>query len=337
MKVFHGPVNISGMAGVLAQAQRHLGVDAKSYSFDNDFKYYVGKLIPTKTDILQYLRFFIKERLHKYDVYHFYFGYSLTGSALIDISILKLLRKKVYFYFCGCDIRDCKKMIEKYEFSACKNCWPMLCGKNRLKSKRIAEKYANGIFVSTPDLLEFVENSVWLPQPIDLERFNKIRGKYVQKSNNKKNIITIVHAPSSQQLKGTEFIERAIHELQHNGYPIKFILVKNMSNKRAMEICAKADIAIDQLLIGAYGQYSVEMMALGKPVICYIRDDLVQHYPDNLPIINANPDNILSVLRKTLDNYDQLDRLREASIDYVSKVHDRYVVANKALDIYRGK
>src|SRR6058998_2007963 len=34
-----------------------------------------------------------------------------------------------------------------------------------------------------------------------------------------------------------------------------------------------ADLLVDQLLTGWYGAVAVEMMALGKPVVCYLRED----------------------------------------------------------------
>ena len=61
-----------------------------------------------------------------------------------------------------------------------------------------------------------------------------------------------------------------------------------MSHQGAMQHCIAADIIIDQVLIGAYGQYTVEMLYLGKPVICYIRKDLRPYYPENLPVISAS-------------------------------------------------
>ena len=67
---------------------------------------------------------------------------------------------------------------------------------------------------------------------------------------------------------------------------------KKLSNKEARKRYETADILIDQLLAGWYGGLAVELMALGKPVICYIREDDLKYIPkemrDELPIINAN-------------------------------------------------
>jgi hypothetical protein len=39
-------------------------------------------------------------------------------------------------------------------------------------------------------------------------------------------------------------------------------------------------------------------MALGKPVLCYLRDDLVIADIDNCPILNVNPETLYNVLRE---------------------------------------
>ena len=45
-------------------------------------------------------------------------------------------------------------------------------------------------------------------------------------------------------------------------------------------------------------------MALGKPVVCYIRPDLVDKYPPGLPIRSAHPDNLRDVLRELVSDHE---------------------------------
>lgn len=336
MKIYHGSQNIGGMAGVFAQAQRELGADAYSYCFPTiKYNFPIDRNVKA-TSKLGYLKeiswFFLTEGIRT-DVFQFYFGSSLAGSTLLDIRILKLLNKKIFFYFCGCDIRDSKITIEKYSYSACKECWPMQCSPNQKKALKMAARYAAKTFVSTPDLLEFVPNSVLIPQPIDLDKFQALKTV----SNNNKQIIKIAHAPSNRQIKGTKYIENAIAELQKTGYPIELILVENKPYLEALNIYLSADLTIDQLLVGSYGQFSVEMMALGKPVICYIRDDLRCHYREDLPVISASPENLIEVLKKLLDDPAQWPKLSEQGIEYVKKVHESKMVAALLLKYYGEK
>jgi glycosyltransferase involved in cell wall biosynthesis len=338
MKIYHGPQNIGGMAGVLASAQREIGFSSTSCCYTTgNFRYKSDQEIVLnnnyKKRFWELLKLLIKTIVH-YDVFQFYFGESITGPLLLELPLLKKLGKKIYFYFCGCDIRDSKVTIENYKYSACKECWPMACSANRKTALHAALKYANGIFVSTPDLLEFIPKSVLLPQPIDMRRFESMKESMVkEKSSNR--IIKVAHAPSNRKMKGTQYVEEAITTLQASGYSIELLLVENISYEEALNKCANADIVVDQLLIGSYGQYSVEMMALGKPVICYLRDDLVQHYGPDLPIINANPSNIIEILKNLIDRKSDWGSIGQQGVRYVEENHDSRVIAKKLMETYK--
>lgn len=335
MKIFHGPQNIGGMAGTLAKAQRDLGVEAVSYCLPTgDFRYYSDFEIEA-TSIIGTSWAGYREALAS-DVLQFYFGESLTLFKLQDIVLWKALGKKLFFYFCGCDLRDSKYVIDTYKYSACKNCWPMGCSANREKAIEIAKKYADKILVSTPDLLEFIEGSVWLPQPIEMASFDSIRsGLCNEKINTGQNII-VAHAPSNRKIKGTQYIEKAISMLQQEKFAVELLLVENRPYEEAMKMCASADLVVDQLLIGAYGQYAVEMMALGKPVISYIRDDIQSFYPDDMPIISANPDTIYLVLKGILEHPESLNDHGLQGVSYVKRMHDSGMVAKTLLKLYEG-
>ena len=87
-----------------------------------------------------------------------------------------------------------------------------------------------------------------------------------------------MHAPSAQGYKGTEYVLQAITRLEKD-YEVEFVLVHDIPHSQTKEIYQRADIIIDQLLTGTYGVFTVEAMALGKPVVCYIREDLKSTYP----------------------------------------------------------
>jgi hypothetical protein len=113
-----------------------------------------------------------------------------------------------------------------------------------------------------------------------------------------------------------------------------FVLVEGRSNADARLLYEQADLVIDQLLAGWYGGLAVEVMALGKPVISYLRrSDLVFIPPkmrDELPIIEADPDSIYSVLREwlTIKVGDLMER-GVKSRDYVENWHDPVKIARR--------
>ena len=76
-----------------------------------------------------------------------------------------------------------------------------------------------------------------------------------------------------------------------------------------------SDIVFDQLIIGWYAMTALEAMSFGKPVICYLRDDLLDLYEseeliekDEIPIINSNYKNI-NKTKKLLDNKEEIENL----------------------------
>ena len=335
MKVFHGLQNIGGMAGVLARAQRALGVEAESCCLSTgSFAYKSDRTITASRGIRRTVEIasLVARHWKEIDVFQFYFGESLSGPRLADVPWLRRLGKKVFFYFCGCDIRNSKVTIEKYEISACRECWPMACSANRKAAIATAHRYADGVFVSTPDLLEFVPGGEWLPQPIDLHQITAAAaaaGDFAAHGR-----FTVAHAPSNRMIKGTAYLEAAVEKLQDKGLPIELMLIENMPYAQALTHCSRADLVVDQLLVGSYGQFAVEMMALGKPVICYLRDDVVPHYPATLPVVNARPDTIADVLERLYRERDTLSGIGRQGISYARTVHDSRVVAAKTLSAY---
>jgi glycosyltransferase involved in cell wall biosynthesis len=144
----------------------------------------------------------------------------------------------------------------------------------------------------------------------------------------------VLHAPSNPLVKGTEAVRRSVHELQAEGIDFEYVEIHGMTHTQAHEQYKRADLVIDQLCIGAHGVFALEAMSLAKPVICYIRPDLVSSYPADLPVINANPDNLTPVLRDWLHRGSDRRDLGLAARLYAERHHDIDVVARRLLEVY---
>jgi glycosyltransferase involved in cell wall biosynthesis len=124
----------------------------------------------------------------------------------------------------------------------------------------------------------------------------------------------------------------AVTRLQAEGIAFDFKLVEGMRNDEARKLYNKADLLVDQLLLGWYGGIAVEAMALGKPVVCYIREgDLHFIEPDmraELPLIRAEPATIYEVLRVwlTRDRH-RLPEIGRLGRAYVERWHDPIAIA----------
>ena len=329
IRVFHGLYNTAGIPATMARAERELGLDSISVCYGPG----IYELQPDTTleysrDRSEILRRF-REYADQYDVFVFHFGYSFANDTLADVPLLKQMGKKVIFYFHGCDIRGSKETIRKYAFSACKECWPHRCNPHRERELEYAEKYADAVWVSTPDLLEFLPGSELFLQPFDLTRIKPVEYRTPQPGP-----VRMVHAPSDAQLKGTKYLQAALEAINQKSHAVDLVLLQGISNQEVVAELKRSHLSVDQLLCGSYGMISIELMATGIPVICYIREDLTPLYPETLPIINANPDTLHSVIEGLLEDKSSWEKISKAGQEYVKQHHSVQASAERAYRAY---
>ena len=146
--------------------------------------------------------------------------------------------------------------------------------------------------------------------------------------------LQIVHAPTNRLIKGTKYLIAALDQLKREGLRFELRLVEDLSNAEARRAYEESDVLVDQLLVGWYGGVAAELMALGKTVVCYLREGdfrfLPQEMAASLPIINANPDTIAAVLRQII----QMPRTKLAEIgrnsrDWVERWHDPNAIGER--------
>lgn len=274
MKVLHLPTDVGGNVFNLSAAERKLGVksDVALYTdhyfrYDND----AINLHLNEKNVLQKvftLFKFIKNHLN-YDIYHFNFGQSFFNHMgafdLLDLPILKRLGKGIVVTFQGCEAREsyfCNVMDKK-------TCWyDGKCEEQDSKRYKVLykwDKYADKQFFLNPDHYWSVPHGEFLPYtPVDFAKWYPV--PYYGEE------FVFVHAPTQRTCKGTNTIISVFNRLKEK-YPfIKLNLVEKTSREEAKKIYEQSHVGIDQLNIGWYGGFAVEMMALGKPVICYISD-----------------------------------------------------------------
>jgi glycosyltransferase involved in cell wall biosynthesis len=237
-----------------------------------------------------------------YDIFHFH-SFSASNIGL-DLPLWKFFGKKIIIHYHGTDIR----------------------GK---KEKRLYKEFSNKVIVSTPDLLSYISDAIWIPNPIDLEEIS------VCKVSEKSDKITIVHAPTNRIKKGTKYIINAIKKLKKEGYKAELVIIEKMSHNKAIKYYQQADIIIDQLIIGWYGMFSIECMALGKPVCSFIRNDLESYMPFN-PIINTSPKNIVENLKFLIEDETIRESIGKKGRGYVEKVHSADIVTKKVTALYKN-
>jgi len=148
--------------------------------------------------------------------------------------------------------------------------------------------------------------------------------------------VRIVHAPNHRMFKGTRFLEQAVAELEREGEPVELVLVERVPNRKAVEIYRSADIIFDQCLTGFHGYFALEGMALGKPVMCFIRKpaEYLLH-PEECPIINTHPATLKEDIRRLVRDPAQLTAAGEQGRRYVEKYFTLEAFAGRLDQVYR--
>lgn len=267
-----------------------------------------------------------------YDVFHYHFLTSFFSLfCFCELKYLKKLGKKIVFHFSGCDIRDKETTIKKYELSCCTECdYPFEACTNVFKERyrRLAKKYGDLFLVTTPDLLQYIPEAHHLPFMRDLLNYDSIPASPKQNGT-----IRIVHATNHDGIEGTHYVEEAVARLRSEGYPVELITLRKVPHERALAIYKGADISVGKLTMGYYANFQIESMAMGKPTLCYIREDLRKYAPD-CPIVNTTPETVYENLKQLCENKELREFLGKKGVEFVKKEHDHLRIGKRLVYFY---
>lgn len=284
-------------------------------------------------NVRQKIEEFISQSVNGYDIFHYHdMPEGIYTPTYEELKILKDKGKPIVIQHHGSEVRRLS-LARSFNnpYVQVKDYWE----NEQIIIHRLQQwgKLFDHAIIADHELYSYIKNYYKhvhiIRQPIDL---NSIMPVYPLKNNYEP---LIVHAPTNQKVKGTQYILQAVETLKKEGYKFKFMLLQNVSHETAKTIFQKADIIIDQLCIGAYGTFSIEGMAFGKPVICYIRKDLIKKYPKGLPIVNANPDNIYLQMKRLITNHEYRHQLGRESRKYVESNHNSIKIARELHELYK--
>jgi glycosyltransferase involved in cell wall biosynthesis len=122
--------------------------------------------------------------------------------------------------------------------------------------------------------------------------------------------------------------------------PVELDIVEGVPHEEARARYARADIVVDQLRAGWHGVFALESMALGKPVVTYLKPDVVEKsaagYGVRIPIVPATAETLAEALSPLIESPARRREIGAASRAYVEQVHDIDRVADRLLDLYRS-
>jgi hypothetical protein len=184
--------------------------------------------------------------------------------------------------------------------------------------------------VSTPDLLDQVEDGRWCPVVVAPEVFALGSSGMVAP------ILAggpprVVHVPSDPLLKGTDLVDPILRRLAAQGR-IEYLRAEGLPAVRVLELYASADVVADQFRMGIYGVAAAEAMALGRLVVSDVDRSvraLVQQLTGLvLPIEQAAAEDLEEVLERVIADPAPFRALAARGPAFAEAVHSGVRSAN---------
>lgn len=335
LKVIHGMSEVAGQGIYTVKGLRSNGVDAdmsvwrkNPSGYDVDIDLHIGHNKVMYPVYFLKMWSFARKAQKKYNVLHAHYGYSLMPFNW-DINKDLKLGIKIFAEFHGSELRHVFNDVQYKYYNVYPNKENILTQRKRLK--RLLGG-ATGIILHDAELIPHLPDTdvpiYIVPLRVDISKFEPV---YIEKKRVKP---IIVHAPSKRSTKGTEEILKILDNIDRE---FELILVEGKTQDEAFELYKKADIIIDQVSVGSYGVFAIEAMALGKPVITYISDEMKATFPTSLPIVSAGFEDMKETIENLIDDFELRKKLGKAGREYVERYHDTYKVTKYLKDIYTGE
>ena len=353
LRVLHAPVNVGNQPWSLSRAERRLGLESDLVTnYQTWIGYPADRVLSSVGDhSLAGLARRMAAGLaapFRYDVLHYYFGRSLlywddlpklNRIPFADLHIARRLGRHVFMTLQGCDSRLAGESNRHNAHTPCAHgrcgvfeaCLSSYDAQRRSLIERILP-LCDRVFYLNPELGHYVPNADFMPYAnVDISAIEPQLGEAHARP-------IVVHAPSDPKIKGTDGIIAALDAL-HSELDFELVLVQGKSHEEAMRIYRQADIVIDQVLAGWYGGFAVEVMAMGKPVACYIREGDLGFIPPRmraeLPILRLDPNNLAADFKALFERRAEWRAIGEASRHFVERWHDPDVIARALARLYR--
>lgn len=332
VKLLVGPANFAGQAGHWAGAVEANvpGVGAQSYAFVRgrlDYPVDYGVPVTVYSDDSEwggdFERFVTRSYTHVLlEANRPFFGRLYGDDASHDVPKLLEAGLEVALIAHGSDVRIPSLHVEMEEWSPFPDLEDRTVNNLEKTSRRSVDlftSYPGHVYVSTPDLLDFVPNATWCPVVVDpplwrsdapvMERERPI----------------VAHAPSKSKIKGSDLIDPILRRLAHEDL-IEYRRVEHVDPADMPAVYKDADIVVDQVRVGSYGVAACEAMAAGRVVLGHVADHVRRRIVDEtsveLPIVEVTPDTLEEVVRGLIADRPRARKLGAEGVSYVDTVHD---------------
>jgi len=365
--VLHCPTAVGGHPPMLVRAERELGLESRLVVFEpQPVDYPVDEVLftPGSGRVRREAQRWglLRRALREFDVVHFNFGSSIlprryptsvTGNAgvgrslygvyaglvqLRDLPLLKRAGKAIVVTYQGDDARQgdvLQGLGYRFPPELLDSYYPPELDRHKRVAIAAFDRHADAIFALNPDLLHMLPaRAEFLPYAsVDPAEWRPVSAP--EHSGPR----VVVHAPSDRRAKGTRFLLEAVERLRRDGFELELQLVEEMDHRAARRQYERADLVVDQLVAGWYGSVAVESMALGKPVLAYVRDADLGGIPEamraELPVIVATTETIADVLAEWVTTRrSELPAVGQRGRAFVERWHDPRRIAARTKHVY---
>jgi glycosyltransferase involved in cell wall biosynthesis len=329
-----GPINAAEQGWALGRAaERHLvGVQAVNVAVDSGKAYgfrATRVMTPQERSNKDWVSQFEREvkaiRTHAL----LECGSSLTGAidaAAVGGHVVRLERAglTVGLIAYGSEVRDPSWHLARYPWSAFANADPEFVAalQTRVDTTRpVLEWLGLPTFVSTLDLLDHVPWATWVPLTVDAEEFRSSAPVLERERP------VVVHAPSSQALKGSAVIDPVLTALEAEGL-IEYCRLgvrpdgEIAGREEVVERLRTADVVVDQLGLGLYSTLSCEAMAAGRLVLAQVGDAIRGRSPEPVPIVEIDAATLEETVRRVVDDRESYRQVAKQGAEFALRYHD---------------
>lgn len=370
-RVVHLPTSVGGNPGGLSAHMEQLGVHSETWIFQqNVFNFTSSREIWSKGDGALRREFkrclAIVRVAFSFDIIHFNYGsgwaspipmFSNADKGLraklkrfcaatylhllsfVELGLYRLCRRPMFVHYQGDDARQGDFSLSRFETSIALFTDPGYYSveSDALKRRMILRmsRFCDQVYAVNPDLLHVLTPGARFV-PYSHISLDDWKPRYTQLERRP---LRIGHAPSHRKVKGTDILLNALAQLRTEGYEYELELIEGLPNDLARQKYEQIDVLIDQLHAGWYGGLAVEAMALGKPVMVYIREGDLQFIPPamraDLPFLPVAAGTVKEDLRRLVEMpREELFSLAQRSRRYVERWHDPLRIAEEIAQDY---
>lgn len=250
------------------------------------------------------------------------------GSFQDDVPALRAVGIRTGVVFHGSDIRLPSEHVQMYAdspFGDPTEDYTARLEESVLRQRAALSDFDGPVFVSTPDLLDFLPRATWLPLAVDVLPFETAAACRPAVLERPRPVV--IHAPSNPRLKGTEGIEAVLTALAERGL-IEYRRLTGVPHAQMPAFIADADVVVDQMVLGNPGVLAVEAMAAGRLIVAHVRESIRAKMAardvdgEAPPIVEATPATLESTLTNVCEARASYTQFAAAGPAWASRNHD---------------